>query len=106
MLRNHVKLCHMGKAAKIFRHHYIVVHRRNNTRETPQEFNCDQCSASYSSRKDLKRHEEKDHCLERYECSLCGKVLTRKDNLLRHQKFDANCLEDKDNYYDCEICDD
>ena len=106
MLRDHVKLCHIGEAEKIFRHHYIVVHCRNTTRETPKEFNCDQCSASYSSSKYLKRHEETIHHQESYECSLCGKVFTRMDNLSRHQQFNINCVEDKDNFIDCEICDD
>ena len=32
-------------------------------------------------------------------------VITRIDNLARHQKFDVNCLEDKDNYFSCAICD-
>ena len=108
-LRDHAKLRHIGKADKVFGHYYKVVNRRNATRDAPKEFKCDQCSASYPSNKYLKRHEETVHYQESYECSICGKVFTRLDNLTRHQKFD--CIEDKDNLgvhreskFKCEQC--
>ena len=99
-LKCHIKIRHINAASKIFRHHY-----QNITRETPGEFKCDQCSASFLSSTSLRRHIGTVHYEEAYDCVKCDMVFTRLDNLTRHQKFDVGCLEDKDNYFSCDICD-
>ena len=96
-LTDHIKLRHA--ASKLFRHYY-----QNSTGETPAGFKCDECSTSYSSSTYLRRHMETVHYQETYDCERCDVAFTRIDSLKRHQKFDANCAEEKD-YFSCAICD-
>ena len=66
-----------------------MVHRQNK-----QENICDICERSFSTKSNLKRHQETKHT-ERdpnscFKCKNCEKVFERKDNLIRHERTEHN----------------
>jgi uncharacterized Zn-finger protein len=65
-------------------------------------FTCSQCSASFSKKKELVRHEQSMHCdFKAFPCTVsgCGKIFSRRDKLLRHEKIHLN-----QKIYSCSLC--
>ena len=48
------------------------------------QYNCDQCKASFNLLSNLKRHKNSVHNKDVFTCSQCAYTSNRKDNLRRH----------------------
>ena len=51
-----------------------------------KDFKCDQCSKSFGRNSNLKRHKEIIHLQEKFDCEICEKKYTTKQNRDIHQK--------------------
>ncbi|KAL1501100.1 hypothetical protein ABEB36_006488 [Hypothenemus hampei] len=69
---------------------------------------CEDCGREFSRKYHLDRHIVQTGCMgvmkQVYECRVCQKSFTRKDNLAEHLKVHAGILHKKKRQYTCEFC--
>ena len=74
----------------------------------PENFNCEMCTISFSSKIALKVHKKEYHAKrnERYVCNICENSFARLHNLKSHylSKHDRKCPETKEIVVPCKIC--
>ncbi|KAL8567891.1 hypothetical protein ACOMHN_059013 [Nucella lapillus] len=51
---------------------------------------CEYCDASFTSSSGLYYHKASMHLQKKFVCTICGKVLRRKENLMHHMKTHNN----------------
>lgn len=94
-LKNHIQKSHMG--SKIFHHHC-----RNSAGKASGDKNCDKCKKSFTTRADLRRHEDSIHLEELFVCDVCGVNFTREDSYNRHKTNKHKTVEDLN--HRCDLC--
>jgi uncharacterized Zn-finger protein len=75
----------------------FVVHCQSKHRDKEGSFKCYQCSTSYATDSDLKKHKGAVHFDETYKCEHCDKTFSSHANLKRHKviykTFKYSCNE-------------
>ena len=68
------------------------------------KFHCDECNYSSKAKNSLKKHQEKNHYVNKYkECDICGDKFSNQVNLNEHIK-DSHLNNSKHSSNDCEEC--
>lgn len=89
-------------SVKIFRRGKLIEHI--NYHINPNEFECDQCHKTYSSKKKLVLHQKSHNpnAVREFICNICGKDFLYKEALRKHMMAH---VKEEDKKYVCDDCD-
>ena len=62
---------------------------QNSSNNGVKQYQCEQCSKTFSMKYNLNRHVKEHNQEKKYQCKSCGKLFSRKEHLDRHSK--SNC---------------